>query len=71
MGRPEAVPFEHFQGSTDAGGMPPARVLGVAHANFQRAVERVVALLQTPQLRGLLREEQVVRLGCRWANMGH
>ena len=59
LGRPEAVPFEHFQGATDAGGMPPPRVLGVAHANFQRAAERAAALLQTPQLRGLLRVEQV------------
>lgn len=57
--RPEVMPFEHFRASTDASGLPPARVLGVAAATFQGAAERAGAVLASQPLRALLREEQV------------
>ncbi|KAL4459016.1 hypothetical protein ABPG75_013881 [Micractinium tetrahymenae] len=60
--RPELMPYEQFRASTDASGLPPARLLGVAAAAFARAAERAAGVLGAAQLRGLLRDEQVRHL---------
>ena len=59
--RPEPMPYDQFRTSTDASGLPPARVLGVAAAACARTAERTGALLSAAQLRALLRDEQARR----------
>ncbi len=58
------MPYDQFRASTDASGLPPARVLGVAATACARAAERAGSLLGAPQLRALLRDEQARHPAC-------